>query len=82
MTFDTEEAGCSVATGFVVDAKRGLILTNRHVVHQGPVTAEAVFQNNEEVPVFQVYSDPVREHVPDTRGVIFHQAPLPPHYPR
>ena len=39
MSFDTESAGCSVATGFIVDAARGLILTNRHVVHQGPVTA-------------------------------------------
>ena len=31
------------ATGFVVDAERGLILTNRHVVTPGPVVAEAVF---------------------------------------
>jgi hypothetical protein len=27
--FDTESAGASEATGFVVDAKRGIILTNR-----------------------------------------------------
>ena len=37
--FDTEPAGVAVATGFVVDAERGLILTNRHVVRPGPVTA-------------------------------------------
>ena len=42
-------ADWQVATGFVVDAERGLILTNRHVVHQGPVTAEAIFLNDEEV---------------------------------
>ncbi len=30
--FDTEWNSSSQATGFVVDAKRGLILTNRHVV--------------------------------------------------
>ncbi|KAH7847168.1 hypothetical protein Vadar_022764 [Vaccinium darrowii] len=30
--FDTESAGSSYATGFVVDKKRGIILTNRHVV--------------------------------------------------
>jgi hypothetical protein len=59
MSFDTESAGCSVATGFIVDAARGLILTNRHVVHQGPVTAEAIFLNDEEVPVEQLFSDPV-----------------------
>ena len=29
--FDTEVAGSSHATGFVVDRARGLILTNRHV---------------------------------------------------
>ena len=33
--FDTEAAGSSYATGFVVDKARGLILTNRHVVTPG-----------------------------------------------
>jgi len=33
--FDTESAGCSSATGFVVDKRRGIILTNRHVVKPG-----------------------------------------------
>ena len=41
--FDTEWNSSSQATGFVVDAERGLILTNRHVVTPGPVVAEAVF---------------------------------------
>eukprot|EP01018_Ginkgo_biloba_P021654 Gb_35733 [translate_table: standard] len=30
--FDTEAAGASYATGFIVDKNRGIILTNRHVV--------------------------------------------------
>src|SRR5262245_7872326 len=47
--FDTEWNSSSQATGFVVDAERGLILTNRHVVTPGPVTAEATFLNREEV---------------------------------
>jgi S1-C subfamily serine protease len=59
--FDTEGAGVSVATGFVVDAKRGLILTNRHVVRPGPVTAEAVFLNHERVRVWPLYRDPVHD---------------------
>ena len=42
--FDTEWNTSSQATGFVVDAERGLILTNRHVVTPGPVIAEAVFR--------------------------------------
>jgi len=59
--FDTEWNTSSQATGFVVDAKRGLILTNRHVVTPGPVIAEAVFRNNEEVELTPVYRDPVHD---------------------
>ena len=59
--FDGGQAGDAVATGFVVDAERGLILTNRHVVMPGPVTAKAVFLDNEEVKVRPVYRDPVHD---------------------
>ena len=59
--FDTEWNSSSQATGFVVDAERGLILTNRHVVTPGPVIAEAVFRNNEEVSLTPVYKDPVHD---------------------
>ena len=59
--FDTESSGVSQATGFVVDAERGLILTNRHVVQPGPVSADAVFLNHEKVSVQPVYRDPVHD---------------------
>src|SRR6185369_5754007 len=59
--FDTEQNMSSQATGFVVDAKRGLILTNRHVVTPGPVTAQAVFLNREEVTLYPVYRDPIHD---------------------
>jgi len=59
--FDTEWNSSSQATGFIVDAERGLILTNRHVVTPGPVVAEAVFRNNEEVRLTPVYRDPVHD---------------------
>jgi len=59
--FDTEWNSSSQATGFVVDAERGLILTNRHVVAPGPVVAEAIFLNNEEVRLTPVYRDPVHD---------------------
>ncbi len=59
--FDTEWNSSSQATGFVVDAERGIILTNRHVVTPGPVTAEAVFKNNEEVSLVPIYRDPVHD---------------------
>jgi pro-apoptotic serine protease NMA111 len=59
--FDTERNSSSQATGFVVDAQRGLILTNRHVVTPGPVRAQAVFLNQEEVDLTPVYRDPVHD---------------------
>ncbi|KAI3838210.1 hypothetical protein MKX03_020558 [Papaver bracteatum] len=59
--FDTECEGDGSSTGFIVDKKRGIILTNRHVVKPGPVVAEAMFSNMEEIPVFPLYRDPVHD---------------------
>jgi len=59
--FDTERNISSQATGFVVDAERGLILTNRHVVTPGPVSSQAIFLNQEEVDLQAVYRDPVHD---------------------
>ncbi len=59
--FANESQGTSTATGFVVDAERGLILTNRHVVGLGPLSAHASFQNRERVAVVPVYRDPVHD---------------------
>eukprot|EP01119_Soliformovum_irregulare_P022158 TRINITY_DN7524_c0_g2_i5.p1 TRINITY_DN7524_c0_g2~~TRINITY_DN7524_c0_g2_i5.p1 ORF type:complete len:699 (+),score=201.00 TRINITY_DN7524_c0_g2_i5:25-2121(+) len=59
--FDTERVGYSNATGFVVDKNRGIVLTNRHVVRPGPVVAEGVFLNHEEVILHPIYRDPVHD---------------------
>ena len=59
--FDTGNAGTVQATGFVVDAERGYIMTNRHVAGPGPLVADAIFANNEEVPLTVVYYDPVHD---------------------
>jgi S1-C subfamily serine protease len=59
--FDTQRNQSSQATGFVVDAQRGLILTNRHVVTPGPVVAQAIFPNQEEIELVPVYRDPVHD---------------------
>lgn len=48
-SFDTELSMSSQATGFVVDAERGYILTNRHVVCPGPFWGYCIFDNHEEV---------------------------------
>jgi S1-C subfamily serine protease len=60
-SFDTERNVSAQATGFVIDAERGLILTNRHVVTPGPVIAEAIFLNREELELRAVYRDPVHD---------------------
>lgn len=67
--FDTEWNFTGEATGFVVDAKRGIILTNRHVVQPGPVVATAIFQDHEQVPLTPIYRDPVHDFG------FFHYAP-------
>jgi len=59
--FDTGRASDSSATGFVVDASLGLVLTNRHVVQPGPVRASALFLNHEKVELRPVYRDPVHD---------------------
>ena len=53
--FDGSGANFSYATGFVVDKELGIILTNRHVVTAGPVTADAVFLNKEEIDLVPIY---------------------------
>ncbi|MDP7270766.1 MAG: PDZ domain-containing protein [Gammaproteobacteria bacterium] len=60
-SFDTEHNVSTQATGFVVDSEQGLILTNRHVVTPAPVRTEALFLNQEEVPLIPVYRDPVHD---------------------
>lgn len=53
-SFDTDSAVSSEATGFVVDAERGYILTNRHVVGAGPFWGFCIFDNHEEVGRAQI----------------------------
>lgn len=59
--FDDSEQGGSSATGFVVDAERGIILTNRHVVGSGPIRISATFQNQERVDAVPLYRDPIHD---------------------
>ncbi len=59
--FDTESNTLLDGTGFVVDAQRGIILTNRHIVSTGPVKGEALFANQEEIELDRLYADPVHD---------------------
>ncbi|KAJ1721302.1 hypothetical protein LPJ53_004156 [Coemansia erecta] len=59
VNFDTHTAGQTTATGFVVDAENGIILSNRHVMTCAPATHRARFQNTESVRLMPWYYDPV-----------------------
>ncbi len=59
--FDDSEQGGSNATGFVVDAELGIVLTNRHVVGSGPIRLNATFQNQERVVAVPLYRDPIHD---------------------
>ena len=59
--FDGTEQGDSSATGFVVDAERGIVMTNRHVVGAGPIRLSATFQNQERVDAVPLYRDPIHD---------------------
>lgn len=61
VSFDGKWNSSGYATGFVVDAKRGIILTNRHVVSPGPITAKAILNNNEEIELTPLYIDPIHD---------------------
>lgn len=47
-SFGNASSGQGVASGFVVDKERGIILTNKHVVTDGPIRATAHFLRNEQ----------------------------------
>ncbi len=59
--FNHAEQGVGGATGFVVDAENGIILTNRHVIGAGPIRATATFQNQERIDLVPLYRDPVHD---------------------
>ncbi|MBN1337635.1 MAG: trypsin-like peptidase domain-containing protein [Deltaproteobacteria bacterium] len=58
---DTEGATATEGTGFIVDLARGLVLTNRHMVHVGPVRARGITLDKEEVELEPIYRDPVHD---------------------
>lgn len=60
-TFDRAMPGSFIASGFIVDRNRGIILSNRHVVNVGPTSSTALFNRYEEVSLVPIYFDPVHD---------------------
>jgi S1-C subfamily serine protease len=52
-----ESPGQGKATGFIVDAKRGIIATNRHVTGTSPCRVKVVFENGQSAEARLLYYD-------------------------
>lgn len=74
--FDGDRKGSTLGAGFVVDAQRGWIMTNAHVVGRSPSRVEIALHGEDYVEGAKVYVDPfldlaivrAAERV-DTRGI-------------
>jgi S1-C subfamily serine protease len=74
--FDGDRKGSTLGAGFVVDAERGWIMTNAHVVGRSPSRVEIALHGEDYVEGAKVYVDPfldlaivrTAERV-DTRGI-------------
>jgi len=56
--FDGDRKGSGLGAGFVVDAARGWIMTNAHVVGRSPSRVEVAFHGREFAEAAKVYVDP------------------------
>ena len=57
--FIEDEEGSYIGTGFLVDKKKGWILTNAHVVGKSPSNVRARFKGSEYFDLKKIYIDPV-----------------------
>ena len=56
--FDGDRKGSGLGAGFVVDAARGWIMTNAHVVGRSPSRVEVAFHGQEFAEATKIYVDP------------------------
>jgi S1-C subfamily serine protease len=56
--FDGDRKGSGLGAGFVVDAERGWIMTNAHVVGRSPARIEVAFFGQEFAEATKIYVDP------------------------
>lgn len=61
VVFETEVKGTNFATGFVVDAERGIIATNRHVTGSSPAYVKINFHDGSFTEARILYYDPTHD---------------------
>ena len=83
-SFNQSRKSYGQGSGFIVD-ERGIILTSRHVLSEGPMYAEAVFQSGaRQCAIVPIYHDPIHDfafakyNVPDLHGLPFKAIKLAP----
>ena len=58
---EPEEVQQDIGTGFVVDGKEGLIVTNKHVVSNNEAKYKVITKDDKEYEVTNIYRDPVND---------------------
>lgn len=58
LPFDGDSRQSSVGAGFVVDVRRGWVMTNAHVAARSPAKVRMAFRNRDYQPAEKVYVDP------------------------
>ncbi len=56
--FIGDRKGTQIGAGFVVDARRGWVMTNAHVVARSPSEVKVLFRGGEYLPAHKLYVDP------------------------
>ena len=54
-----DAGGSASGTGFLIDKKRGWLLTNAHVATRSPITIRVSFRNGEEFEAKRIHVDPL-----------------------
>jgi S1-C subfamily serine protease len=57
----TEEVKRDIGSGFVIDEKQGLVVTNKHVVSDNEATYRVISKDNQEYEVTRIYRDPAND---------------------
>ena len=61
IVFETESKGVGFATGFIVDAERGIIATNQHVMGSSPSYVKINFYEGSFTEAKMLYYDPTHD---------------------
>jgi len=59
IALNQDDGGAAMGTGFLIDKKRGWVLTNAHVATRSPSTIKVSFRNGEEFEAKRIHVDPL-----------------------